>query len=712
MIKPNREVARMSVKRFAAIMLAAVMLCGINIVPSADAAGFDYEIKVSGRVDNTVRYNSRNTYTLEFQVKTNNSAVINGNWSCEIAYDTSVFELVTMTGTQNLSQAGISVTPGAFYTAVPPARGFSSVFSQWWQPLLHVALSSGGETGYVSMQAMTPSSDPSEFTALTTLQTVRFAFRPGMSLENVTADSIRFALPHEMGSLGGVTSQVLIADGYNFYEYGTASDSPNTLSTPSFVIEKGQQTAINYIISATAGVGGSVSCGGTFTSGASVALTATPNSGYVFDGWFANGVRITGAGATYTFTATSNRTLEARFNQGNSGGNNSGNGNTGSGGSAGNNSDAPTTQPPTTPPPTTPSETTENVVKNGKTIPATATADGITFIFTAEIIAENRDNTGEYTIEITGRDEIGINLPISALNGDGVMIVTEFGSIYFSNSALQAIGGTLRLVIRKSSFQVALLDASNNEVVYNNPANPLYIRIPITLAADTSTNGYVAVQRTATGNVIMPYSVYNNGEVIFQSATTGTFDTIYNVRAFSDISGHWAASYINFASARALVSGDGTGKFNPNANMTRAAFAQILANIEGIDLSVFTTSRFTDVAVGIWYAPAVEWAASVGLVSGYGNGRFGPEDNITREQMAALLANYLRYKGYTLPAGQTTAFNDDASISSWARDGVKMIQAAGIISGKPGNIFDPQGTAIRAEVATIFARFISVVVAP
>jgi len=250
----------------------------------------------------------------------------------------------------------------------------------------------------------------------------------------------------------------------------------------------------------------------------------------------------------------------------------------------------------------------------------------------------------------------------------------------------------------------------------------MFIRIPVLLAADTTTNGYVAVHRaadsTATGNTvgindtIMPFSIFRmsdelmRGEVIFQTPHTGTFHTIYNARSFDDISGHWAASNITFLAARGLAMGVGNNNFAPNDPMTRAMFAQMLANIEGVDLSLFTTSRFNDVAVGAWYAPAVEWAASMGIVSGTGNGNFAPSRNITRQEMAVMLANYINFRGYTLPVGTAPAFADDASISSWAREAVTMMQLAGIVSGMGDGQFNPTGTANRAQVVAIFARFI------
>ena len=117
---------------------------------------------------------------------------------------------------------------------------------------------------------------------------------------------------------------------------------------------------------------------------------------------------------------------------------------------------------------------------------------------------------------------------------------------------------------------------------------------------------------------------------------------------------------------------------------------------------------FTDIAAGAWYADAVIWAADNGIVSGYGNGLFGAGDEINREQMAVMLANYLRYKGYELSAGQTEAFADEADISAWALESIRAIQAAGVCVGRPGGIFDPKTTATRAEIATVIARFIEI----
>jgi hypothetical protein len=142
--------------------------------------------------------------------------------------------------------------------------------------------------------------------------------------------------------------------------------------------------------------------------------------------------------------------------------------------------------------------------------------------------------------------------------------------------------------------------------------------------------------------------------------------------------------------------------------MTRAMFVQVLANLDNANLTAFNTSRFADVPTDAWYMRAVEWAAATGLVSGVGDGNFDPNANITREQMARMLVNYIEHKKIELPAGGLSVFNDAAYINEWAVSAINTLNGAGIIAGRTGNIFEPQGIATRAEVATVFTRFITV----
>lgn len=178
--------------------------------------------------------------------------------------------------------------------------------------------------------------------------------------------------------------------------------------------------------------------------------------------------------------------------------------------------------------------------------------------------------------------------------------------------------------------------------------------------------------------------------------------------SFSDVpAGHWAFSYIEKLASAGYINGTGNGKFSPGSNMTRADFVTILGRAAGVSVSAYQTSSFTDVAVGAYYAPYVEWAVKAGIVTGMGDGTFAPGSNITRSQMAAIAVRYAQYVGITLSnSGNTALFPDDASIESWAKDSVYAARNAGIITGRTDGSFDPKGNANRAEVSAVICRLL------
>ena len=114
------------------------------------------------------------------------------------------------------------------------------------------------------------------------------------------------------------------------------------------------------------------------------------------------------------------------------------------------------------------------------------------------------------------------------------------------------------------------------------------------------------------------------------------------------------------------------------------------------------SALFDDVAAQAWYAAAVNWAAAGDVADGYGGGRFGPEDPITREQMAAML---WRYAGRPESDGSLSAFTDSGQVSGWAAEAMTWAVEQGLITGVGGGRLNPQGQASRAEAATILMRF-------
>jgi hypothetical protein len=180
---------------------------------------------------------------------------------------------------------------------------------------------------------------------------------------------------------------------------------------------------------------------------------------------------------------------------------------------------------------------------------------------------------------------------------------------------------------------------------------------------------------------------------------------------FTDVAADaWYHDYITTVLRHGLFSGMGGGIFAPQGNMTRAMFAQVLANLQGSYTSDFSgRAAFYDVSPDAWYSEAVEWAAYMGIVTGVANRNFAPGVPITREQMAVMLHRFIMVFDIELPlteARELTPFADIHSISYWALESAAFMQAAGIIAGRGNGIFDPQATATRAEVATVFVRLL------
>lgn len=176
---------------------------------------------------------------------------------------------------------------------------------------------------------------------------------------------------------------------------------------------------------------------------------------------------------------------------------------------------------------------------------------------------------------------------------------------------------------------------------------------------------------------------------------------------FTDISGHWAENYIKFVTERGIFGGTSDTTFSPNMNMTRGMLVTVLYSMNGADYDGLMDT-FTDVYTGDWYALGANWAASNGVVSGVGDGKFAPNSNVTREQTAVILMGYARMMGLDVTENTTLdKFEDADQVSSWAVQAVKWAVDKGLISGKPGGLLDPQGTATRAEMATILYNFVA-----
>ena len=168
----------------------------------------------------------------------------------------------------------------------------------------------------------------------------------------------------------------------------------------------------------------------------------------------------------------------------------------------------------------------------------------------------------------------------------------------------------------------------------------------------------------------------------------------------------WYHDGVHYCVENGLMQGYGNGIFGPNDTLSRAMLVQILYNLENRP-AVSGESVFSDVAHSAWYADAVNWAAANGIVEGFGNGQYGPEDDITREQLAAILYRYAQYKNYDVSVGEDTnilSYSDAPEVSEYAVPAMQWACGAGIVEGY-GDVLDPTGNATRAQAATMLMRF-------
>ena len=178
---------------------------------------------------------------------------------------------------------------------------------------------------------------------------------------------------------------------------------------------------------------------------------------------------------------------------------------------------------------------------------------------------------------------------------------------------------------------------------------------------------------------------------------------------FTDIADNaWYADAVRYVYKHGLMAGTSATTFAPDVTTSRAMIATILWRMAGSPVVNYAMT-YTDVAQGQWYSEAVRWATSEGIVGGYGNGLFGTNDPITREQFAAMLYRFAQEQGYDVSIGENTnilSYTDVADLSEYAISAMQWAVGAGIINGTgDGSTLTPQGQATRAQAAVMLTRF-------
>ena len=194
----------------------------------------------------------------------------------------------------------------------------------------------------------------------------------------------------------------------------------------------------------------------------------------------------------------------------------------------------------------------------------------------------------------------------------------------------------------------------------------------------------------------------NGGSHSSGSGSGGSRPPVQTEEPFADVQmDDWFYNAVVYVVKNGLMNGVTNTQFSPDTATTRGMIVTILYRMAGKPTADGTS--FADVEQDAYYADAVAWAAESGIVMGYGDGTFGPNDSITREQMAAMLYRYAGSPAVTQTALQ---FADSGEVSSYATNAISWAVQQGILSGKTGNILDPQGDATRAQVAQMLQNYL------
>ncbi|MDP4153185.1 MAG: lamin tail domain-containing protein [Bacillota bacterium] len=230
--------------------------------------------------------------------------------------------------------------------------------------------------------------------------------------------------------------------------------------------------------------------------------------------------------------------------------------------------------------------------------------------------------------------------------------------------------------------------------------------VSVNYTADSSQNidYLVAGVINADGSVTyLPSSSYKDGKVSWHGEVSGNVAVFYRDISFYDTTGKWYENAAKYMAARSIVNGVGDGKFAPNNNISRADITLMLMRAFAGDKT--GTGTFDDVDASAYYASAVATAKDLGIATGaYGN--FNPQANVTRQDMFVLLARTLKAFGLLDEEADTSKvyFNDISSIASYAKDDILLLAANGYINGSDGKI-NPNGTATRAETAQMLSNY-------
>ncbi|OXM87313.1 S-layer homology domain-containing protein [Paenibacillus rigui] len=239
--------------------------------------------------------------------------------------------------------------------------------------------------------------------------------------------------------------------------------------------------------------------------------------------------------------------------------------------------------------------------------------------------------------------------------------------------------------------------------------------VPRKLVIDSTLNGnnlaVVRVEQDGEGNTIynpVPFSITGREVTIF-SRTNSTYLVVENTKEFQDMSGHWARAEVQSMANKLIVQGTTDEKFAPDRTVTRAEFAALLVRTLGLTSSIDPKSKasFNDIQMKDWYNGVIAAAAEHRLVSGFEDGTYRPDDQMTRQEMTVMIYRAMQFAGYSQGTSSAPSFSDEKEVAGWAKEAMAALANMQIINGVTANKFAPNQTATRAESTVILNRMLN-----
>lgn len=295
------------------------------------------------------------------------------------------------------------------------------------------------------------------------------------------------------------------------------------------------------------------------------------------------------------------------------------------------------------------------------------------------------------------------------------LVVESFSTVTINDKMLRNFGikptDVVTIGIKKGSIIVDM-QINGKSVNQVDKQNPIKIEYEHNIKNVKDSDNVVAVEIKGNKETIIPMSMLNakGDELIIMTPNFGRFEAVEKQsKKFSDVNNSWAKESIDFVTAREIFNGISDTEFAPDMTVTRGMFVTILGRLYGAELDC--KLNFTDVNPNQYYAPYAAWAAENGIVKGVGENLFEPDREITHQEMAVMLANYIKFVDYDIAEKEEKIkFDDEADIAAWAKESVEFMQLAGILNGISGDNFTPVNKTTRAEVATAITNFIKTMI--